>query len=72
MMAAAINPVRGSKHYRAKFNEDEVKMILDLIKERELLKKRAAELSNKRLAEKFDVHHRTIEKIAHCRSWTHV
>ena len=71
-MAAALNPVRGSKHYRAKFTEDEIKLILELVKERDELMKRAAELSNRSLAEKFEVHHRTIEKIAQCRSWTHV
>lgn len=71
-MAAALNPARGSKHYRSRFTEDEVKLILELVKQREELRIKASQLSNRRLAEKFDVHYRTIEKIAQCRTWTHL
>ena len=72
MMAASKNPPRGSLHYRAKFNESEVRMILELIEHREKLKAECLELTNRKLADKFEVHPRTIEKIAQGRSWTHV
>lgn len=71
-MSAAINPSRGSKHYKAKFTEAEVKLILNAVAERERLRKEASELSNAKLAEKFEVHPRTIDKISQRRTWTHV
>lgn len=71
-MAAAINPVRGSKHPKAKFTEDEVKLILELLKERDDLLKRASYLSFTKLAEKFECHKNTIQKIAYAKSWVHV
>lgn len=71
-MAAALNPSRGSKHYKSKFTEEEVAMILNFVNEREALRKAASELTNAKLAEKFEVHPRTIESIISGRTWAHV
>lgn len=71
-MAAANNPSRGSKHHKSKFTEAEILLILNLINEREALRRAASELSNAKLAEKFEVHPRTIESIVSGRTWAHV
>lgn len=71
-MAAALNPTRGSRHHMAKFTEDEIALILNLVNERDALKKAASELTNAKIAEKFEVHPRTIEKIISGETWAHV
>lgn len=71
-MAAANNPSRGSNHYKSKFTEEEVTMILNLVNEREALRKAASELSNAKLAERFEVHIKTIESMISGRTWAHV
>lgn len=63
---------RGSELPQAKLTERDVKLILDCVAERERLRDEANKLSNQALAEKFDLHIRTIEKITSRRSWIHV
>jgi len=63
---------RGSDLPQARLNEEDVSFILQLIREREDLKARAKELTNTKIAEKFGVHFRTIDRISAGESWTHV
>lgn len=63
---------RGSELPHSKLNEDDVAKINALIEHREALKRQARELSNSKLAEKFDVHVRTIDRIGTGETWGHV
>ena len=63
---------RGEQLPHAKLTNDDVRNIRALIDHREELKRQASLLSNKRLAEKYDVHQRTIEKLSSGFSWSHV
>lgn len=71
-MPPAINPVRGSNHRLAKLTEEDAKLILQCVAERERLRQEALRLSNEKLAEKFNVHVRTIERITSRSGWIHV
>jgi hypothetical protein len=71
-MAAAINPVRGTDHPLSKLNDDDIRLIRECVAERERLRQEANRLSNEALAEKFGVHHRTIERITGRRGWIHI
>ncbi len=71
-MAAALNPVRGSAHYNSKLTEDDVRLILSLAAERDKLRAAAGELTNAKIAEKFEVAKGTIEKITQGRGWSHI
>lgn len=72
IMAAAINPVRGEDCHNAKLTEADAALILQCVAERERLRLEAAKLSNYALAEKFNVHVRTIERVTQRRGWIHV
>lgn len=65
--------IRGESLPQSKLTEDDVRKIRELhdfkISE---IKKLNDSLSAKALAEKFDVHCRTIEKILSYETWTHV
>lgn len=63
---------RGSQLPQAKLNEIDVQLVLDLVLEREALKKQLKCLTNEALAEKFGVHQRTIDRITAGESWIHV
>jgi len=63
---------RGSQLPHSKLNEDDVRHILRLVAHREQLKRQAAALTNAKIAEKFDVHQRTIDRITAKTSWLHV
>ncbi len=67
-----INAVRGSQHYNAKLTESDIELIRALIEHREELKKSASELTNAKIAEKFGVHQRTIERVTQGFGWVHV
>jgi len=71
-MPPAINPVRGTDHPLSKLTDDDVRLIRECVAERERLREEARRLSNEALAEKFGVHHRTIERVTQCRGWIHV
>ena len=53
---------RGSKHYRAKLDEADVRLILEL----------HPEVSTRKLAEKFEVSQSAIARIITARNWKHV
>ncbi len=61
--------MRGENHYCAKLTANDVRLIQALINEREELLARARAISNRALAEKFDVTTSAIEKIASGKTW---
>jgi len=63
---------RGEQLPQSKLTDDDVRLLRKCAAERERLRKEANELSNKRLAEKFEVHIHTIEKILQRSTWIHV
>ena len=63
---------RGSQLPQSKLTEDDVKLIWCLIHERNELKKKASNLTNEKIAAKFNVHRRTIERITEKGGWNHV
>jgi len=63
---------RGMDLPQAKLTNDDVLMIRELVGYRDELKKKAADLTNKKLAEKFGVHNRTIDRITAGGAWSHV
>lgn len=62
---------RGSQLPHAKLNEDDVRLVRQLVDERERHKAIAAELTNRKIAEKFGVHVRTIDRITAGNGWGH-
>ena len=63
---------RGSELPWAKLDESDIPMIRQLIAERDRLKREAAQLTNARIAEKFGVHVRTIDRVSAGENWGHV
>lgn len=64
--------LRGSQLTHSKLDENDVRNIRELIAYRENLKSEASALSNRKIAEKFGVHNRTIDRIASGENWGHV
>lgn len=63
---------RGESLPQSKLTDDDVRLILASVEERERLKEEARQLSNKSLADKFGVHYRTIERLVQGHTWSHV
>jgi len=63
---------RGSQLPHAKLTEDDVALIWQLVEERDRHKAAAAALTNAKLAEKFGVHVRTIDRVTTGENWGHV
>lgn len=72
MTVRAGRIIRGTDHPLSKLTEDDVRLILAAVEERERLRAEANRLSNKSLAEKMGVSLRTIDRITQARGWTHV
>jgi uncharacterized protein YutE (UPF0331/DUF86 family) len=66
-----IKVKRGSALPHAKLDEHDAALIRALIRRRDTLLREAAQISNHKIAEKFDVHVRTIERISTGETWTH-
>lgn len=71
--------LRGSELPHSKLDEDDVRLIRQLVAERTELVRRARQLrdesrklSNRRIAEKFGVTSRTIERLLSGEQWGHV
>lgn len=71
-MAATKNTVRGERHYRAKLTEEDVRLILELKAERDRLIAEAKKITTKRLADKFGVHEKTVQRVFYRGGWAHV
>lgn len=67
-----LKVARGSRLPHAKLTESDVSLIWQLIEHREQLKREAAQLTNAKIAEKFGVHVRTIDRVSAGENWTHV
>lgn len=63
-MAAAKNPSRGEAHYNNKLTDDDCRLILALVEERRELARKAALLTNDKIAEKFEIHPSYVHIIA--------
>ena len=63
---------RGEQLKHSKLTNDDVKMIRQLVEHREDLKRQASALSAAKLAEKFGVHYRTIDRVTAGENWGHV
>lgn len=61
-MAAAKNPARGEAHYKHKLTADDVRLMRELVAERERLLKEAKKLTDAKIAEKFEIHPNTVWK----------
>lgn len=57
---------------QAKLTDDDVRLIRQLISHREELKRQASELTNAKIAAKFGLHYRTIDRISAGDTWSHV
>lgn len=62
-MSAAKNPARGETHPNATLSDHDVRLILELLGIRDALIVEARKLTDKKLAEKFDVHHSYIWRL---------
>lgn len=63
---------RGQDLPHAKLTDDDVRLIRELVSHRNDLVRQARDLSAIKIAEKFDVHHRTIERVTQGESWGHI
>jgi len=63
---------RGEDVKHSKLTEPDVILIRAIVAERDELRRQASLITNRKLAEKFNVHHRTIDKITAGESWTHL
>lgn len=62
---------RGSQLPHAKLTEDDVRLVRELVDERDRHKAIAAALTNRKIADKFGVHVRTIDRITAGNGWGH-
>ena len=67
-----LKSARGGQLPQAKLTEADIRLIRALVRERNRLRAEASELSNCKLAEKFNVHRCTIEKIISGETWAYV
>jgi hypothetical protein len=71
-MPLPVNPQRGTDRWNAKLSEDDVRLIRDLVAEREALRAEVRKLTDAKIAEKFEVHPNTVRKLCQGGSWIHV
>lgn len=63
---------RGSQLPQSKLTETDVELIREIIGERNQMKFVLSQMTNAKIAEKFEVHVRTIDRITAGESWTHI
>lgn len=65
---------RGSKHHNAKLNEDDVRMIIELDRERKRAKEKLDSLSQRAIGEMFGISKQRVWEIVNARNgaWSHV
>lgn len=63
---------RGSQLPWAKLDEDDVALIREMVAEREQTKAWISQMTNAKIAEKFGVHVRTIDRVTSGENWGHV
>jgi len=62
---------RGSQLTWSKLTEEDVALIRAMVEEREEMKQKLRNVTNAKIAEKFGVHIRTIDRITQGRGWSH-
>lgn len=67
-----IKVKRGMDLPQSRLTDEDVRLIRALVEERERHREEAAKLTNAKLAEKFGVHVRTIDKVTAGENWGHV
>lgn len=72
MTVRAGRIIRGTDHPLSKLTEDDVRLILAAVDERERLRAEANRLSNKSLAQRICVSLRTVDRITQAKGWKHV
>lgn len=63
---------RGEGHYKARLTDGDVLVLRQIAAERRTLLARLAAISNRALAEKFDVTPSCIERVIYGQTWSHV
>lgn len=65
---------KGSQHHMAKITEEDVRLIIELDKERRRVKEQLDSLSQRAIAEKFGISKQRVWEIvnAHQGAWSHV
>ena len=63
---------RGEDLPHSKLNNQDIELIRGLVEERDRLKSELSGLTNSKIAEKFGVHVRTIDRVTTGESWIHV
>lgn len=63
---------RGEGCSASKLTNEDVLQIREIVEYRDKLKAELSTLTNKKIAEKFDVHYRTIDRITAFENWTHI
>ena len=63
---------RGTDLPQSRLTDDDVRTIRALIEHRADLLRQAKQLTNKRIADKYGVHFRTIDRISSGETWGHV
>jgi len=63
--------LRGSQLPHAKLTEDDVRLIREIVDEREAMRRRLKTMTNAAIARKFGVHLRTIDRVATGETWIH-
>jgi len=71
-MAAAKNILRGEDHPSSKLTGDDVALIRALLDEREKLLAEANRLTDRKIAEKFDISRSYVQKLRTRAAWIHV
>jgi len=63
---------RGSQLAWSKLTEEDVALIRAMVEEREEMKQKLRNVTNAKIAEKFGVHVRTIDRVTTGENWRHV
>ena len=63
---------RGMALPQSKLTDDDIRKIRELVALRAKLLKEARDITNKKLAESYGVHYRTIDRIASGETWGHI
>lgn len=63
---------QGSKHHASKLTEDDVRMIRELDQERRQLEEKVRSLSQRSIADKFNISKQRVWEICSGEGWSHI
>ena len=72
MSATYAKAVRGQDHYKAKLTDEDVRALKQIAADRREMMGKLSAMSNRALAQKFDVSERCIERVIYGQTWSHV